>query len=194
MWEIILNILNYMGFFNIILPFILVYSIVYGLLSKYKILGDPFDTSNEVKARAVRSIIAMVSASISFFVVGSVNVVINIREIIPYFVLYILVLFMLLLSVSPFLVKSDTGEIVSDNYKKVVGILATVIFFLVALYSFGLISIFSVFGDIFNNTEVLGFIMTMVVLGILMGFVYWITRPVGGSGGSKQGGSGGGNK
>ncbi|MEM1804833.1 MAG: hypothetical protein QXI77_02445, partial [Nanopusillaceae archaeon] len=61
--NIIISILERFGFFDIILPFILIYAVIYGILAKTQILGNPFD-QDIAKAKFVRSLISLISLSI----------------------------------------------------------------------------------------------------------------------------------
>ncbi|MEK9635423.1 MAG: hypothetical protein VW079_01995 [Candidatus Woesearchaeota archaeon] len=64
------------GFFTVILPFVLVYALVFGLLGKVKIFGEADDSS----AKTVNQIIAL---SVGAFVITSTDAVNNIASIIP---------------------------------------------------------------------------------------------------------------
>ncbi|MEK6812568.1 MAG: hypothetical protein AABX86_00445 [Nanoarchaeota archaeon] len=86
--------LHAFGFFDVVLPFLLVFTIVFGILEKTKILGV------EGKDKAPKkNLNAMVAFSIAFFVVAATNVVQAIQISLPAIsmILLIVVLFMLLL-------------------------------------------------------------------------------------------------
>jgi len=76
-YDTLITLLNNLGFFNVILPFLLVYAIMYGILSKYKILGDPFAEGD--RGKTTRSLISIVSAATGFFIVASSNVVLSLK-------------------------------------------------------------------------------------------------------------------
>ena len=62
------------GFFTVILPFVLVYALVFGLLGKVKIFGD--DSS-------VKTINQVIALSVGAFVITSTDAVNNIASIVP---------------------------------------------------------------------------------------------------------------
>ena len=175
LYESIIRILDYFGVFNIILPFILVYAIIYGILMRSKILGDPF-SQNEQEAKAARTIISLVSAATAFLVVGSVNVVFSIKTVIPYFILYILILFMLILTISVFYLPTGKfDEIEYSKYRSKILIVAIIIFVIVTLNFFGLLS--QNIGDIFSIlAQYQEIVATIIIFAILIGAVYYITK------------------
>ena len=183
-YNIILNILNNIGFFNIILPFLLVYSIIYGLLAKYKLIGDPY--KDDAEGRATRSLISMISAAVGFLVVGATNIVLSISTLIPYIVLFLLTIFFLLLAISPF-VTTEKGINLQNRTGRILLATSIIIFFIVVAFSLGL---FSYLSSISKNIslsspylqEIEQIIYTVIVLGILFGIIYWATKPP-----SKQG-------
>ncbi len=69
-----IEIIEAFGFFNVVLPFILVYALVYGVLLKTGLFG------NDANAQNVSNVVALASA---FFVVASTDVVNQLLGIIP---------------------------------------------------------------------------------------------------------------
>jgi len=177
MYEGIISLLKNFGFFDIILPFILIYALMFGILAKTQILGDPFEKENEARAKFVRSVISLISLSIAFLVVGAYNVVLRIQEFVPYAVLYILAVFILLVSMSAFYLPTG-GKIKEDEfktYRKVILVLSIIIFSILTLVSFGIISIQSIQSGLesgFSN-EIIGLI---IIFGFIIFVVYWMTK------------------
>lgn len=175
-YDIVINLLNNVGFFNIILPFLLVYAIIYGILAKYKILGDPYKEDNEGKA--TRSIISMISAATGFLVIGATNFILSIKTLIPYISLFILTIFFLLLAIAPFL--SSGGELKIEGKTRTILIsVAIVIFFIVVVSSLGLFSyLIGISNYLSSQSTILSQILyTVIILGVLLGIIYWVTRP-----------------
>jgi len=182
-YEGVISLLKSFGFFNIILPFLLIYALMFGILAKTQILGDPFEKENEARAKFVRSIISLISLSIAFLVVGAYNVVVKIQEFVPYAVLYILAVFMLLVSMSAFYLPTG-GKIEEKEFKKyrsVILALSIVIFSILTLLSLGIVSLQSLQSGIGNllNNEIVGVI---IIFGFIIFVVYWMTR----EGGEKE--------
>jgi len=177
LYEGVIGLLKNFGFFDIILPFILIYALMFGILAKTQILGDPFEKENEARARFVRSIISLVSLSIAFLVVGAYNVVLRIQEFIPYAVLYLLSVFMLLVSMSAFYLPTG-GKVEEKEYKtyrKVILALSIVIFTILTLISFGIISAQSLQSGLESwiSNEI---IATIIIFGFIIFVVYWMTK------------------
>jgi len=150
---------------------------MFGILAKTQILGDPFEKENEARAKFVRSVISLISLSIAFLVVGAYNVVLRIQEFIPYAVLYILAVFILLVSMSAFYLPTG-GKIDKEDfekYRKVILVLSIIIFSILTLVSFGIISVQSIQSGLesgFSN-EIIGL---LVIFGFIIFVVYWMTR------------------
>jgi len=177
MYEGIMSILKNFGFFDIILPFILIYALMFGILAKTQILGDPFEKENEARAKFVRSIISLISLSIAFLVVGAYNVVLRIQEFVPYAVLYILAVFILLVSMSAFYLptggKIEKGDF--EKYRRVILVLSIIIFSILTLVSLGIISVQSIQSGLESgfNSEIIGL---AIVFGFIAFVIYWMTK------------------
>jgi len=183
-YDTFITLLNNLGFFNVILPFLLVYAVMYGILSKYKILGDPFAEGD--KGKVTRSLLSIVSASTGFFIVGSANVVLSLRTLIPYLVLFLLTVFFLILAISPFLQKEErSGEIQIGNRTRMILLaFAIIIFTLIVIFTLGLFnyvaSAASASSSILSSLQ--PFIETIVILAIMFGIAYWAIKPSKGQG------------
>ncbi|MCC5447171.1 hypothetical protein [Candidatus Nanobsidianus stetteri] len=183
-YDTFITLLNNLGFFNVILPFLLVYAVMYGILSKYKILGDPFAEGD--KGRVTRSLLSIVSASTGFFIVGSANVVLSLRTLIPYIVLFLLTVFFLILAISPFLQREEkSGEIQIGNRTRMILLtFAIIIFTLIVIFTLGLFnyvaSAASASSSVLSSLE--PFIETIIILAIMFGIAYWAIKPSKGQG------------
>jgi small-conductance mechanosensitive channel len=176
-YDTLITLLNNLGFFNVILPFLLVYAIMYGILSKYKILGDPFAEGD--KGKTTRSLISIVSAATGFFIVASSNVVLSLKTLIPYIVLFLLTVFFLILAISPFLQKEEkSGEIQIGNRTRAILLASTIIIFtLMVIFILGLYNYInlSLASTVISSSQT--FIETIVVLAIMFGIAYWAVKP-----------------
>ncbi|BBL45855.1 hypothetical protein MJ1_0713 [Nanobdella aerobiophila] len=176
-YNIFITLLTNIGFFNIIVPFLLVYAVMYGLLSNYKIIGDPF--KDDPSGKAVRSIISMIAAATGFLVVGAANIVLSLNQLIPYIVLFILTVFFLLIAISP-LVSKDGKIDLDKNTKRLLVIIAVIIFSIVLIFSLGLVNYLMSIGKAISNNslppEIINFIETIVILLIMFGIVFFTIR------------------
>ena len=101
----VLNLLTAFGFFRVVLPFLLVYAIIYGVLLKTKVLGDP---ENDKWTKSTSAIVAL---AIAFFIIGYSPVVKALATLIPQ-VAFVLVTALLLL-----MLMSMFGINLTDNFK-----------------------------------------------------------------------------
>jgi hypothetical protein len=183
-YDTFIALLNNLGFFNVILPFLLVYAVMYGILSKYKILGDPFAEGD--KGKVTRSLLSIVSAATGFFIVGSANVVLSLRTLIPYLVLFLLTVFFLILAISPFLQREEkSGEIqIGNRTRMILLVSAIIIFTLIVIFTLGLFnyiaSAASASSSVLSSLQ--PFIETIIILAIMFGIVYWAIKPSKGQG------------
>ncbi|MFP3132053.1 MAG: hypothetical protein RXQ77_01800 [Candidatus Nanopusillus sp.] len=176
-YDTFITLLNNLGFFNVILPFLLVYAVMYGILSNYKILGDPFAEGD--KGKVTRSLISIVSAATGFFIVGSANVVLSLRTLIPYIVLFLLTVFFLILAISPFLQRQEkSGEIQLGNRTRIILLTSAIIIFtLIVIFILGLYNYVSsaITSSTFSSLQ--PFIETIAILAIMFGIAFWAVKP-----------------
>ncbi|HIP66846.1 MAG TPA: hypothetical protein EYH09_01860 [Candidatus Nanopusillus sp.] len=140
-YEGAINLLDKFGFFNIILPWILVYALTYGILLNTRIFGDAFNSNNVKEAKMARSISSMIAFAIASIVIGSYHAVTSIRGVVPLIAIFLIIVFSIILVVAAFalpegeLIKTDTYA----KFKKYMGIPATILLILVILNYFGLL-------------------------------------------------------
>ncbi|MDO8555963.1 MAG: hypothetical protein Q7R96_02205 [Nanoarchaeota archaeon] len=124
------------GFFDVVLPFLLVFTIVFGILEKTKILGYEGTTKTPKK-----NLNAMVAFAIAFFFIAASNLVYVIQISLPAITMVLLILVVLMLLMGSLAAQSDTGfDIWGGSYKWVA--ITGMIFVFVAvivifLYAFG---------------------------------------------------------
>lgn len=108
------------GIFKFFLPFILMFAIFYGLLSKTKIFGDQKDDPQVVKINAIVSFVAamfiMIFPTTNSFVMGGVDFAIDtflgqfVGGALIFFVVIIVFLMVLFMIASPFAPKDKDGK------------------------------------------------------------------------------------
>lgn len=77
------------GFYDVILPFLLTFTIVFGVLEKTKIFGIEKIGSQDLPRRNLNALIAF---AVAFFVVAAFNVVAAIQQALPQIVLVLIIL------------------------------------------------------------------------------------------------------
>ncbi len=172
----VLALLQTFGFFRVVLPFLLVFAIVYAVLQKTKILGEPD------KTKSISSIIALVMA---FFFIAYTPVVNAIATLLPSasFLLIVVVLIMMIMALVGVDFQKAFGE--PSKWTVVLGIIVIVIFLAIAgtalgpdipiLYGFSQFMAGTIAVDIPQETQAF-----LVALAIIIGFIgviiYAVTR------------------
>ena len=103
-----------LGIYDVVLPFLLVFTILYAILDRTKVFGH--DVVDGVKYPK-KNINAMVAFVIAFFVVASTKLVAAINEALANIVLLILLVIFFLVLVGSFF-KEGTEEFLDDDWKK----------------------------------------------------------------------------
>lgn len=149
-----------LGIYDVILPFLLVYSVMYAVLEKTKVLGQD-----------KKSINAIVAFCTAFFVVASTKLVAIISQGIANVMLVIMMIFCFILLASMFYGNGETFTL-SDKAKKV-GIISVLVIVLgIFLYYIGwLMPIINFIGKYWQTEAV----SAIIFIGILIGLVAWVT-------------------
>ena len=118
--------LDSIGFFDVVLPFLLVFTLVYGILEKTKLLG-----TEDKKPK--KNLNAMIAFTIAFFVVAASNIVTAIKTSLPW-VMLILVIFISLLLLTGIFAKDEEFELFSKYPKFKNWVLGFVVLEVVAIF------------------------------------------------------------
>lgn len=86
-----------LGFYDVVLPFLLVFALLYAILDKTKVLGE------EAPGEPKRSLNAVIAFAVAVFVVGTTKVVAVISQAIANFVIVIIVVAFFLITISLFI-------------------------------------------------------------------------------------------
>ena len=175
-----IGLLGDFGFFSVVLPFLLVYSLIYGLLTKTEIFGDKDDTG----AKSVNQVIAL---AIGAFVITSTDVVNLMIGIIPQASFLLVVILMLMMMAALMGLKMGAGEGLfgmAGGGKTLFGIITLVFLMIIDAGVEGGIPIvrqinelvigsqpFLLQGEALSTILGLGF-----VIGIPMIIIYWLSK------------------
>ncbi len=166
------------GFFDTVLPFLLIYALVYGILNVSGIFGKKDETKYNVNA-----INAIISFVIAFLVISTTKVVQVINSIVPStsVLLVIALMAMLLLGIVGFPTRDYFGDRQSKSAKWLAAILM-LIFVGVLFYSFGfnVLEQFNLNPDSIQQVFTQQFFELLIAFGLLIGLpvivVYIITK------------------
>lgn len=169
--------LDKLGVYDVVLPFLLVFTIVFAILEKTKVLGTEMVGSEELPRRNLNSMAAFV---IGFLVIASSSLVASISAIMAKMVLLLALMISLLMLLGSF---EDPEKMKKGFFLK-----GTTKAWFIGLMIFGMAIIFfdsMTFGgnswleiafgflaEYWDNS----FIGTIVLLGVIGGFVFWVTK------------------
>lgn len=171
-----LQFLKDLGFYDIILPFLLIFALVFGVLEKTKIFGVDQDTK-----KPKTNINSMIAFVIALFFVATPRLVESVQISIPQVALLLVVLLSLMMIVG-FIMSDKEFNFESNKFLK--GFLIFALFIGVILIFLNSIGWWDKFWDLFGFgfwTSTAG--MTLIFLGVVVGAILFIT-----SGGKKKGG------
>ncbi|MFW6383648.1 MAG: hypothetical protein ACOCZQ_03305 [Nanoarchaeota archaeon] len=166
-----------LGIYDVLLPFLLTFTIFYAILERTQVLGT--EEVNGVETTK-KNLNAMVAFIVGFLVVATPKMVAVINEALPHFVLLILISISFLMLVGTFYKEEDLkgGVPISDNWK----IFLTVISFIGVALIFAhsipykgepwLEVAWDYLINNFSSTAVSSVVMLLVVVGMMV----WITR------------------
>ncbi|MDP3918713.1 MAG: hypothetical protein Q8Q35_02300 [Nanoarchaeota archaeon] len=177
-----ITLLEDFGFFDVILPFLLIFTIVFGILEKTMIFG--YEEHNG-KQYAKKNINAMVAFTIAFFFIAAKEVVASIQESLPIIGLILVAIVSLLMLIGSF---ASSGEF--NLYKflegKWNGVFVTtfiVAIMLIFFNSFGWLGpVYGYFSGLGSDTFII--IIFLLITGGIVKFVFDSGNPA--TGGSKD--------
>lgn len=161
-------------FYDVILPFILVYAVVFAILQKSGIFNGEGENSH------VRSINSVVAFVFGLFVVASLQTVLYIQNLIVNVVLFIVFILVVLIVL---------GFIFGEDYKKIfqksdgslnwmiAGPIAGISFIVILIVFLQITGMWDWLVDWYNSFSIGGeTFTTLLVLAGLVGFMVWISR------------------
>ncbi len=154
--EEVFILLEKIGFTQVILPFILVFTLVYAFLQKTKVLGR----TEEGKAK--KRLNAMVAFVIGFFVLAAVDIL-NVINIISQYLVLVIIACLLIAVLLSFL---GVKNLEKSNLVKFVGLIIVLTVVLYALGIFDFIDLGSF--DRFLITPIVGVVIFLLVLWFLL--------------------------
>jgi len=169
--------LDKLGVYDVVLPFLLVFTIVFAILEKTKVLGTEMVGSEELPRRNLNSMAAFV---IGFLVIASSTLVASISAIMAKMVLLLALMISILMLLGSF---EDPSKMKKGFFLKgktkgwFIGLMIfgmSIIFFDSMTFDGNtwLEIAFGFLAEYWDNS----FVGTIVLLGIIGGFILWVTK------------------
>ncbi|MFT4260802.1 MAG: hypothetical protein ACMXX9_00025 [Candidatus Woesearchaeota archaeon] len=168
-----------LGIFDTVLPFLLVFTMLFAFLEKTKIYGtDKFKTEGgTVVDMPKKNLNAMTAFVISFFVVASTQLVALISQVISQAVLVIVLVFLLLLTLGSFEEQTDKPFFIKGGWGKALQAIVFISISLIFLNSLGWLDlIFEFIQNNWDNQAVAALIMVLLLIGFMAAIV-WERKP-----------------
>ncbi|MFH1398716.1 MAG: hypothetical protein ABIG95_01235 [Candidatus Woesearchaeota archaeon] len=176
----VLDFLSRIGIYDVVLPFLLIFSIVFAILDKTKVFGaDEYDGKKYPK----KNINAMIAFVIAFFVVASAQLVQVITTISSHVVILLLASVFFLTMIGSFMKETEDGVFLEDSWKTgfmVAMLIGIVLIFLNALN--WLMPFYEFMRDHWSDDYVAAVILLLVIYLVMR----FITRSPGGTSESKK--------
>jgi len=157
------------GVYDVVLPLLLIFSIVYALLEKTKVFGT--ETASDGKKYSRKNVNAMVAFVIGFFVVASAQLVQTINRLVADVSLVIVTFVMFMILVGVF---HKEGEIELDkNWKGFFMFIAATSLFLILMNALGWLEPAWYFMAANWSSS---FIASILLLVFMVGFIAYVTK------------------
>ncbi len=165
-----LGFFNDIGIYDVVLPFLLSFTLTFAILEKTKIYGlEKNDKGNMVTRKNLNS---MTSFVVAFFVVGSAQVVKVMNETLSYIILLLLLSIGFMLLVGSFH-SGDKEFYLKGPWKTVFMVIMFIGIILIFLYSLGwLDNIYNFLKNNWNTNVVSG----IILVALIVGFMFYVTR------------------
>jgi len=160
--------LNNIGMYDVILPFLLVFSIVFAILEKTKVFGVEKVDGQTITRKNINAIVAFVMA---FFVVGSSKLVglINTVASQVFLLLLLVILFLMLVGV---LQKEGEYEL-NEGWRKFLMPVVLIIIVLIFLNALGWLQNLYEFLRDYWNSEAVSAVILIILIAL---FIWWLTK------------------
>ncbi|MCF7872556.1 hypothetical protein K9L97_06000 [Candidatus Woesearchaeota archaeon] len=160
-----------LGVFDTVLPFLLVFVLVFAFLEKTKVFGIEDYRSDDGKMFKMtrKNLNAMMAFVIGFFVVASSQLVALISEITSKIVLVLVLIVMFMMTVGVMYKEEEKGFELSDKWKSLFAVISFIAIALIFLDSLGwLTSIFNFLENVWGSEATASLILIALVIGIVM--------------------------
>ena len=164
--------LNKIGIYDVVLPFLLVFTIVFAILEKTKILGTEKGKDNaEYTKKNLNSMVAFVMA---FFVIASSQLVAVINKTMSQVFILLLLIICFLMLAGSFHAQTKEGFFLDKGfYKNTFMVIVFVSIVLIFLNALGWLQVVYDFLKDKWNTD---YVAAIILMAVIVGFMFWIMQ------------------
>lgn len=170
--------LERLGVYDVVLPFLLVFTLVYAFLEKTKIFGtEKYYSTKDINREkgftgTRKNLNAMTSFVIAFFVVASSQLVAVINQALAHMVLLLILVFCFILVAGSFQEQTESGFFLTKGWKNIFMVITFIAILFIFLNALGWLNIvYDWITKVWSSEAV----ASVVLIGILVGFMYWVT-------------------
>lgn len=175
-----LEFMQRLGVIDVVLPFILVFTLVFAFLEKTKVFGTDLYRTDDGKSQfqvTRKNMNSMAAFVIAFFVVASTQLVSLINKVTSQIVLVIVLVFAFMLTVGALQKESKDGMELKSHWVhifEVISFLSIAVIFLDALGWLNLI--FDFFNGFWGSEATMALVLVLILIGIMV-FVMYEKKP-----------------
>lgn len=158
------------GIYDVVLPFLLVFTIVFAILEKTRVFGTEKTKDGEYTKKNLNSMAAFV---IAFLVVASSRLVAIINQTMANMVLLLMLSVCFLMLVGSFLKETKEGIFLEGFYKHVFMAIMFIGIMLIFLHALGWLDIIFNYLVAHYDSTLVG---SVILMGIIVGFMFFITK------------------
>ncbi|MBI2208667.1 hypothetical protein HYU50_04175 [Candidatus Woesearchaeota archaeon] len=166
----IITFFDNIGIFDVVLPFLLVFTIVFALLERTKVFGVEEIEGKKYTKKNLNSVAAFV---IAFLVVASSRLVEIITEVSSNFVVLLFLVVLFLLLVGSFFQEKPEGVFLEGGWKTLFMVIVFIVLIFIFLDALGLLEDTFGFLSGTNRGEVVGSVFLLVLIVL---FVVYVTQ------------------
>jgi hypothetical protein len=161
------------GLYDVVLPFLLVFTLVFGILEKSKIFGEEKSGEKDKGKVTRKNLNAMVAFVVGFFVVASAQLVSLINIFVSRIALVLIILVMFMMLVASMHKQSDGGFELGDPWRQIFYGIVFIAVVLIFLDGVGWLDPAWEYVTHYWDSSLMG---TIFLFGIVVGFIVFITK------------------
>ncbi len=165
----VITFLDKIGVYDVILPFLLIFTIMFAILEKTKVLGMEKIEGREITKKNLNAMVAFV---ISFFVIASAKLVSVINETLSHVVLLLILVVSFMLLVGVFF---GSKEFTLESYPGWMKFFMVLIFIGIVVIFLNALDWLQYIAYLFTNWNA-EWAATIILLIIVIGFIWFITK------------------
>jgi hypothetical protein len=160
-----------LGVYDVVLPFLLVFTIVFALLEKTKVLGT--EKGKEDRDYTKKNLNAMVAFVTAFFVVASTQLVAVINKTLSQVFILLLLIVCFLMLAGAFHQQTKEGFFLTGGYKNIFMVIVFVSIIAIFLNALGWLEV--IYGFLKDNWNA-SYVAAVILIAVIVGFMAWIMK------------------